>query len=765
MRLSGYRTGSISLTGLFGLSGSDAIDTMDAIAQFPRERTWLLPALQAAQEAEGWLSPESLVAVALHLRVPKSEVYGVVTQYQEFRLVKPGSRLVRVCTGVSCRIQGGLTLLHALQNRFALRAGETSPDHSVTLETADCLFRCAMAPVVEVDHRCYGRLDTDRLDSILDSPSPRKSLVSVPSLLKPRGDTPVAALEQLRTQSLTHQPSENPPHPSPPPPRGEGEGGGEDAFSWSVGRPSLVRHSSELRLVVGVGSCSASVGADRLMDQLTAEIERQGLSATVVEGGCNGMCYAAPVVELHRPGWPRISLKRVALEHVPSLVSSLKADRRPAGIEAVAWQESSWNGISGLDQEPFLRSQHRAILERCGVVDVHDLADAVRQGSYAAFAHALEQNDPVAVINEVKASGLAGRGGAYFGAGRKWEACRTATGSPKYLVVNGEEGEPGIVKDRHLMEGDPHRLLEGILLAAFASGAGRGILFINGEAELSTHRMESALRAAESAGLLGVRILGSDFSFHLELRRGAGGFILGEETALMEAIEGKRAMPRPKPPFPVEAGLWGKPTVINNVETLAAVPLIVSRGGAWFAALGGGRGTKLFGLSGHLARPGIVEVPMGVTLRHLIEEIGGGGEDGQTLKAALVGGPSGVIVHPSRFDEPLIPGGNLSPGSGGVVALDTSVSIGDVTRTLLAFNARESCGKCTPCREGTVRLLTLLDRPQGSNHQREIEELAEVVRLASLCGLGQSAPLSLLSALQQFPEKMVSTPPEITGGE
>ncbi|MDE2180733.1 MAG: SLBB domain-containing protein, partial [candidate division NC10 bacterium] len=362
---------------------------------------------------------------------------------------------------------------------------------------------------------------------------------------------------------------------------------------------------------------------------------------------------------------------------------------------------------------------------------------------------------------EVKASGLAGRGGAYFGAAHKWEACRNATGSSKYLVVNGEEGEPGIFKDRHLMEGDPHRLLEGILLAAFASGADRGILFINGEADLAAHRMERALASAEAAGLLGERILGSDFSFHLEVRRGAGGFILGEETALMEAIEGKRAMPRPKPPFPVEAGLWGRPTVINNVETLAVVPLIVSRGGAWFAALGGGHGTKLFGLSGHVARPGIVEVPMGVTLRHLIEEISGGGGNGQALKAALVGGPSGVIVHPSQFDEPLIPGGSLSPGSGGVVALDESVSIGDVTRTLLAFNAQESCGKCTPCREGTVRLLDLLNRPQGSSHQQEIEELAEVVRLASLCGLGQSAPLSLLSALHQFPEEMASTPPSI----
>ena len=696
------------------------------IAQFPRERTWLLPALQAAQEAEGWLSPESLAAVALHLKVPKSEVYGVAAQYPEFRLVKPGSRVVRVCTGVSCRIQGGLTLLHALQDRLGLRVGETSPDHSVTLEQADCLFRCSMAPVVEVDHRCYGRVDTDHLDRLLEPPAPRRSPASAVSLVTPTGNTPPATLEQLSAQSLTHA-------------------------------------DTVLRLVVGVGSCSESVGADLLLDRLAEEAQRQGLAAHVVEGGCNGMCYAAPVVELLRPGRPRITLKRITLEYVPSLISALKDDRHPADIEAVAWQVSSWREIPGLDQEPFLRGQHRAVLERCGIVDANDLADALRQGSYATLARVLEQADPLTVINEVKASGLAGRGGAYFGAAHKWEACRNATGSPKYLVVNGEEGEPGIFKDRHLMEGDPHRLLEGILLAAFASGADRGILFINGEADLSIRRMEHARQSAAAAGLLGERILGSDFSFHLELRRGAGGFILGEETALMEAIEGKRAMPRPKPPFPVEAGLWGRPTVINNVETLATVPLIVSRGAAWFAGLGRGMGTKLFGLSGHLARPGIVEAPMGVTVRHLIEQIGGGDRNGRALKAALIGGPSGIIVRSSRFDEPLVPGGTISPGSGGIVALGESVSIDDVTRTLLAFNARESCGKCTPCREGTGRLLTLLEQPRNSSRRRELEELAEVIRLASLCGLGQSAPLSLLSALDQFPEEIASNQPNITG--
>ena len=331
----------------------------------------------------------------------------------------------------------------------------------------------------------------------------------------------------------------------------------------------------------------------------------------------------------------------------------------------------------------------------------------------------------------------------------KWAACRAAAGTPKYLVVNGEEGEPGIFKDRHLMEGDPHRLLEAALLAAYAAGASRSIVYVHGEADLSAARVAAAVAQARDWGLLGGRILGADFSLELELRRGAGGFVLGEETALLESIEGRRAMPRTRPPFPVEAGLWGKPTVINNVETLFAVPSIVERGGAWFAGLGGGHGTKLFGLSGHVNRPGLVELPLGTTLRTLLEEIGGGSSTGRPIRAVVLGGPSGSLVHSRQFDAPLVPRGPVNPGTGGVVALDAQASVRDAVRTLLAFNMRESCGKCTPCREGTARLLAMLD---GTPDREGVKALSEVVQVASLCGLGQAAPLAVLSALAEFPD-------------
>ena len=276
------------------------------------------------------------------------------------------------------------------------------------------------------------------------------------------------------------------------------------------------------------------------------------------------------------------------------------------------------------------------------------------------------------------------------------------------------------------------------------------ILYIHGEAHGAARVMERALAQAREAGFVGDRVLGTAISVAVEIRRGAGGFVLGEETALMESLEGRRAMPRPKPPFPTEAGVWGRPTVINNVETLFTVPLIVGRGAGWWTGLGGGHGTKVFGLSGHLARPGVIEAQLGLTLRDLLERIGGGSPDARPLAAVAVGGPSGILVHPRRLDEPLVPGGALNPGTGGIAVLHGGVRVADAVRVLLDFNTRESCGKCTPCREGTARLRDMLDG-RGPVDQPAIAALAEVVRLASLCGLGQAAPLSLLSALAEFP--------------
>ena len=672
-----------------------ALDTL--LATFPRERTWLLPALQAVQRAERYLSPDALEAVAAHLRVPKSEVWGVASHYPELRLARPGRRLIRVCTGVSCRVRGGRELLAACERRLGVRAGQTTADGAATLEELDCGFACAVAPVVEIDHAYRGRVTPDAIDALLAAhPAPH-----------------VAAA---------------PRHVAPPP----GPTAGAPAARFATLLRAAERRRTGARLAVGMGACGLAVGARDTFEALRVEVPRRGLPFTVVAAGCNGMCWAQPVVEVLRDGRPRLTTGPVTAAEVPRLLNALAAN--PAAAPDVAGE--------------WLSRQRRMLLERCGLADPGDIADAIRHGAYATLVLALEGARPETVIEEVRAAGLAGRGGAYFPTAVKWAACRAATGAPKYLVVNGEEGEPGIFKDRHLMEGDPHRLLEAVLLAAYASGASRAILYVHGEAELSAERLRVAVGQAREWGLLGERILGSDLSLDVELRRGAGGFVLGEETALLESIEGYRAMPRTRPPFPVESGLWGKPTVINNVETLCAVPSIVAEGGAWFASLGRGGGTKLFGLSGHVRCPGLVEVELGTTLRTLTAELGGGSSTGRPLRAAVLGGPSGSVVPARQFDEPLVPRGPVSPGTGGVVALDEGASVADAVRTLLAFNMRESCGKCTPCREGTARLLRVLDGPV---ERERVSSLAEVIQVASLCGLGQAAPLAVLSALAEFP--------------
>jgi NADH-quinone oxidoreductase subunit F len=664
-------------------------DPADVLSPFPRERTWLLPALHALQHRDHWLSPEALAQAADHLRVPRSEVYGVATHYPELRLSRPGRRVVRVCVGLSCRVRGALDVLASCERRLGIAAGETTADGAVTLERLDCAFDCAMAPVVEMDGEHRGRVTASAVDALLGAP----------------------------------------PHPVPTPssdaPLRSGEGGS-------------VKGAERLTLVVGAGTCGLSAGAAETLRSLHNGAARSGLAVRVVGGGCNGMCWAAPVVTVVREGTE------------PRIVPRVTADRVPAVLDAVARDAVA----PSADVTVALAGQRREIMSRCGVVDPGDLADAVRQGSYDVLKRILQEGRPERVTDTVRQAGLRGRGGAYFQAALKWEGARRAEGSPRYLIVNGEEGEPGIFKDRHLMEGDPHRLLEGALLAAYAAGASRVILYVHGEAHVAARHLERALAQAREAGLVGDRVLGSAFSAAVEIRRGAGGFVLGEETALMESIEGRRAMPRPKPPFPTEAGLWGRPTVINNVETLCSVPLIVGRGAEWWTALGRGYGTKLFGLSGHVARPGVVEAELGLTLRDLLHGMGGGAPDARPVSAIAIGGPSGVFVHPRRIDEPLLPGGNPHPGTGGIVALHPGLSVADGVRVLLDFNTRESCGKCTPCREGTARLRDMLGGRAPVSPQA-VAELADVVRVASLCGLGQAAPLSILSALSEFPDELL----------
>ncbi len=679
------------------------------LAEFARERTQLLPALWRVQEALGYLPDWALEQVAAHLRVPRSEVYSVATHYPELRLRQPGRHLIRICTGVPCRTGGADALLAAVRDRLGIAPGETTPDGEYTLETVGCCFACSMAPLADIDHEFRGRLSPDRLERVIPSPGPtpehdgHRATESPPVGALPSGGSPAVVLGQLRQ---------------------------------ALAQPATTR------LLVGAGMCGLAVGAGEVVAALREALARRSVAARVVEAGCDGACFRAVQVAVEQPDGTRHVFTRVRPEQAEMLAQALAAGT----VDTLAGLERAPDEPA----DPFFAGQRRIVLEQVGRIDPSDLGEYLAQGGYTALVKALEALGPEGTIETVKRSGLLGRGGAYFPAAVKWEAARKAPGEPKYLVVNAEEGEPGVFKDRHLLEGNPHQLLEGLLLAAFAIGASRGVLFVNGEARLAYQRLARAVAEARAHGLIGPSVLGSGFAFELELRRGAGGFILGEETALLECIEGQRAMPRVRPPFPVERGLYGRPTVINNVETLSAVPAIVRRGGEWYAGIGqGASGTKVFSLAGDVARPGVAEVEIGATVRHLVEGIGGGAPDGQPLQAVLIGGPSGRFLPPAWLDDPLAPRGRFGLGSGGVTAIGAGRDLASLMRTLVAFNAAESCGKCTPCREGLPRLLDLLDRGQLDS----VAALLEIIQYGSLCGLGQAAPLSVESLLTAFSEE------------
>ncbi|HET8530628.1 MAG TPA: NAD(P)H-dependent oxidoreductase subunit E, partial [Methylomirabilota bacterium] len=496
-------------------------ESPDVLSGFPRERTWLLPALHALQHRDRWLSPEALAAAADHLRVPRSEVYGVATHYPELRLTRPGRRVVRVCVGLSCRVRGSLELLGACERRLGITAGATTADGAVTLEHLDCAFDCAVAPVVEVEGKHHGRVEVGTVEALLGVLQ-RPDAPPHPALSSSGGEGSVDA-EGMASSSLSS---------------GERTG---------VRGPRAASPAPATTLIVGTGTCGLAVGAAATFDALREAVAHRGLPLRVAAGGCNGMCWAAPLVTVERAGAEPCVVPHVSPSGVSVLLDAVSAGTVAEHPAIVGW----------------LDGQRRELMGRCGVTDPGDIADAIRRGSYDQWRRALADGQPERLIETVRQAGLRGRGGAYFQAALKWEGARRAARSPKHLIVNGEEGEPGIFKDRHLMEGDPHRLLEGALLAAYAAGASRVFVYVHGEAHRAARAMERAVHQAREAGLVGERVLGSAFSVAVEMRRGAGGFVLGEETALLESIEGRRAQPRTRPPFPVESGLWGRPTVIN----------------------------------------------------------------------------------------------------------------------------------------------------------------------------------------------------------
>lgn len=492
--------------------------------------------------------------------------------------------------------------------------------------------------------------------------------------------------------------------------------------------------------------------ASGVIESLEANIKERGLNdrMEVVRVGCLRLCSEGPLVQVD----PADRLHfRVRPEDAPGLIDSVddKSETCP-GCDPVS--------------HPFFAGQQTVVLENCGRVDPGRIESVIAAGGYQALATALHDMSSGAVIDTVTQSGLRGRGGAGYPTGLKWSQVAAAKGRQKYVVCNADEGDPGAFKDRTVLESDPQRVIEGMIIAGYAVGAQKGYIYVRGEYELAIERLEPALKQARKLGLLGRRILGSRFSFQIEIRIGAGAYVCGEETALMASIEGRRGQPRPRPPYPSEAGLWGCPTLINNTETLATIAPIIRHGAEAYAKLGVGRsrGTKVFSLSGHVKNTGLIEVPMGTPIRQIVEEMGGGPDAGTSVKAVQTGGPAGGFVPAHLLDTPVdyesMAAIGSIVGSGGMVVLDSSSDMVDLARFFMDFCRDESCGKCLPCRAGTVQLHTLLKRIQhGEGDDGDLQRLAELsdmVKHTSLCGLGQSAPNPVLGSLRYFRDEYVA---------
>jgi len=524
-----------------------------------------------------------------------------------------------------------------------------------------------------------------------------------------------------------------------------------------------LQHSGKPHILVGTATCGRAAGAMAVLEAINKELSWRDIDAIVTQVGCIGLCYAEPLVDIVRPNRPRICYGSVTPEIVPQLIEDyiIKDNPRPDLALGIIGEDGVTD-IPKLFELPILKPQVRISLRNCGHIDPEDIKQYIANGGYSGLVKALKMN-PEEVIEEVKKSGLRGRGGAGFPTGRKWEFCRRAPGKEKYLICNADEGDPGAFMDRSLLESDPHAVLEGMIIGAYAIGATHGYIYCRAEYPLAIERQKVALKQVEEYGLLGNNILGSGFNFQIEIKEGAGAFVCGEETALMMSIEGKRGMPRSRPPFPATSGLWGKPTNINNVETWGNVSAILQKGGEWYSSLGTetSKGTKTFALAGKIVRTGLIEVPMGISLGDIIYEVGGGIVDGKPFKAVLTGGPSGGCLPASMLDLPvdyesLTEAGSIM-GSGGMLVADEDTCMVDIARYFLTFTQDESCGKCVPCRVGTRQMLDILERiTRGEGEPGDIErleKLAQVVKSGSLCALGQTAPNPVLTTIRYFREE------------
>lgn len=689
-----------------------------------------IPILQALQLHYRYLPDAVLRRVCELTHIPPATLAGVSTFYAQFRHRPMGQHHVKVCDGTACHIQGADDIHEALCKHLKIGAGEdTDNDGVFTVEKVFCVGCCTLAPVVQIQETSFAHLTRTTAPALLDEFLRREQHE-----------------RQRRTKRL--------PAPTPP-----------------------ATVEGEIRICLD--SCCLSRGCGKTHDALLEAVARGHLNATIKRVGCVVMCDRTPLIEIARPGMAPLQFSGIPPERVEAL---LWQHFKPNGIvpwlrrgasAALDWLSGETRGTrpdpgrTPGDPDPqvatyFGRQQHIAT-EHYGKIDPLGLDEYLAHEGFGGLRKCLDQLTPVAVIDEIDHSGLRGRGGAGFPTARKWRVVHGIAADQKYIICNGDEGDPGAFMDRMLMESFPFRVIEGMAIAAYAVGASKGYIYVRAEYPSAVRRLREALRLCYERGVLGPAVFGSGFALELDVFEGAGAFVCGEETAMLESMEGRRGIPRLKPPYPAEHGYRGKPTLINNVETYANVPWILRQGSAAFAAIGSAKskGTKVFALAGKVARGGLIEVPMGITIREVVDDIGGGTPDGSPFKAVLVGGPSGGCVPAALADTPIdyesLTEVGAIMGSGGLIVLDRSDCMVQMARYFLEFCQCESCGKCTFCRVGTRRMLDILERiTQGKAKARDLtdlEQLSEMVKRASLCGLGKTAPNPVLSSLRFFREE------------
>jgi NADH:ubiquinone oxidoreductase subunit F (NADH-binding)/NADH:ubiquinone oxidoreductase subunit E/NAD-dependent dihydropyrimidine dehydrogenase PreA subunit len=707
--------------------------TIDQILEkYPDPQTAVITILQDIQLAFHYLPAEALEYVCEKSGISPASITGISTFFNQFRHKKAGEHIIRVCNGTACHVKGSMQVYDAIRRSLHIEGEEdTDATGMFTIETVACLGCCTLAPVVQIDTLTYGHVSARNVDDILQD-------------FRERRNNQVSTIETMTTENDQKR--------------------------------DVIALQDEIR--IGLGSCCVASGSGEVKAALEKTIADAGLKVTVKQVGCVGICNQVPVLEIVKAGEPAAfyakiqpdEVRNVVLQHFRPDTLLKRMKTRLSGLfehvieedKILSYKKYGWEQrdtpISGfLGPQLPLATENRGVLKPC------DLEEYKKAGGFEALRKCLESMSPEVVVDEIIDSGLRGRGGAGFPTGRKWKIMSDQPGPEKYLICNGDEGDPGAFMDRMLLESYPFRIIEGMIIAAFATAATEGIFYIRAEYPLAVKRIREALTICEQNGILGTSVLGSRFAFQIRIFEGAGAFVCGEETALIASLEGRRGTPGMRPPYPAVSGFHGKPTLINNTETFSLVPWIIKNGAAAFTAIGtaGSKGTKVFALAGKVNRGGLIEVPMGVSIRQIVEEIGGGIPNNRKFKAVQIGGPSGGCIPAELAELPvdfeaLIGAGSMM-GSGGLIVLDENDCMVDIAHFFLSFTQNESCGRCTFCRIGTTRMLEILEKIRNGkaieSDLTKLEKLAYSTQKGSLCGLGKTAPNPVLSTLKYFREE------------